>query len=295
MTDNSFSYGSLVRSAAREFEKAGIESAGNDAFLLLEYLTGFDRTSYLLHMDDAADEKTAAAYQELASRRAERIPLQHLTGCQMFDGLLIRVNEDVLIPRQETECLVIEAGRCLEELYRERTDGVFVPRVLDLCTGSGCIALALKARFPDIICEGTDISARALDTARKNADLLGIDISFKQGDLFSSFDPSGDRFDLIVSNPPYISTNEIGSLQPEVRLHDPWAALDGGEDGLDFYRRIAKEAGAFLSDGGTLMLETGAGQGPDVCALLKSSGFLQTVIYKDLAGHGRVVSALWRK
>ena len=293
MADNRCSFGSLVRRAARILEKAGIEQASHDAWLLLEYVTGFDRTAYLLHMEDPADEQTAAAYLELAARRAERIPLQHLTGGQFFDGLLIRVNKDVLIPRQETECLVREAGRFLEGLGGRPGMKAAGIRVLDLCTGSGCIALALKARFPDIVCEAADISENALRVARDNAASLGLDVRFSQGNLFEPFDPLTDQFALIVSNPPYISTQEIGTLQPEVRLHDPLLALDGGADGLVFYRRIASDAGAFLKGGGCLMLETGAGQADEVSALLEENGFRNMEIHKDLAGFDRVVTAIY--
>jgi release factor glutamine methyltransferase len=221
-------------------------------------------------------------YFRLIAERGKRIPLQHLTGVQEFCGLEFVVSPAVLIPRQETELLVLRACGLLEN--REKA------RVLDLCTGSGCIAVSiahlLRGRTPEIRMTASDISAEALAVAGENARRNGTDITFVQSDLFENIE---DGFDLIVSNPPYIKSSVIPSLMPEVREHDPAAALDGGEDGLYFYREISRRAPRHLSAGGWLMFEIGFDQAAEVSLLMEKSGFKDITVRKDLSGLVRIV------
>lgn len=283
--------------AKKELETAGILEAALDAWYLLEYVVGITRTVYFAEPGKTIDDGQYREYMELTAKRASRIPLQHLTGEQEFMGLTFQVNENVLIPRQDTEILVETA---LELIQKE---GVPVSgkilRLLDLCTGSGCILISLmhylrkkgagsRAGYSilDVQGVGADISEQALATAKKNAAMHQIEASFEQGDLFETV--SG-TFGMILSNPPYIRTAEIGRLQEEVRLHDPVCALDGKEDGLYFYRRIVEESRQYLEKGGILIFEIGYDQAEDVTELMDQAGFSDIRIRKDLAGLDRVV------
>ena len=218
-------YKALYEYGKKKLEEAGIEEASLDARLLLEYVCHTDRNELLVYGDKNRSEFEAQVYQMAVDRRAARIPLQHITGEQEFMGLRFRVNEHVLIPRQDTEILVEEAMRCL-------SDGM---RILDLCTGSGCILLSLLKYSNECEGIGIDISDKALLTARENASALQLDAVFLEGDLFAPLEnyvssKTKDRlFDIVVSNPPYIETEEIGVLMPEVREHEPLLALDGGD------------------------------------------------------------------
>ena len=231
-------YKALYEYGKKKLEEAGIEEASLDARLLLEYVCHTNRNELLVYGDKNRSEFEAQVYQMAIDRRAARIPLQHITGEQEFMGLRFRVNEHVLIPRQDTEILVEEAMRCL-------ADGM---RILDLCTGSGCILLSLLKYSNECEGIGIDISDKALLTARENASALQLDAVFLEGDLFAPLEnyvssKTKDRlFDIVVSNPPYIETEEIKVLMPEVREHEPLLALDGGEDGLSFYRKIIQKA-----------------------------------------------------
>ncbi len=275
---------------------AGIEEAGTDARLLLEFVCGTDRNTLLAHGDRQLTGAQEAAYRELIGKRADRIPLQHLTGVQSFMGLDFTVNEHVLIPRQDTEILV-------EEALRELHDGM---RVLDLCTGSGCILISLLAFSNDCIGVGADISAEALEIAKKNAESLLGNGSFAAEGSFCAEGASGEeeritfvqsdlfeyvrgQFDMIVCNPPYIATKVIETLEPEVREHEPRLALDGSCDGLWFYKRIVKDSARFLKRGGMLFFETGYDQGGTVRGLMEDAGFLEVRVVKDYAGLDRVV------
>lgn len=278
-----------------------IEEAKLDAWYLLEFVTGMSRAVYFADADREMTAEWEARYFELIQKRSERIPLQHLTGVQEFMGLEFQVNEHVLIPRQDTEVLVETA---LDFLKRRGGRNV---EILDLCTGSGCILLSILFRTRQERCEGkvsgvgADISPEALAVARENGVRLGIDAAWKQGDLFGAFGTAeGDeaemhRFDLIVSNPPYIRSDVIETLQPEVRDHDPYLALDGKEDGLFFYRRIIEESPSYLKDGGWLMFEIGSDQGSSVSGLMQKAGFQSVSVKKDLAGLDRVVSGMYDK
>ena len=275
-------YRSMVTEGGRVLAAAGVPEAELDAWYLLEYLRKergerSDRQWYLLNREDEARAEEEKAYQELIERRAKRIPLQQITGEQEFMGLSFRVNEHVLIPRQDTEILV-------EEIMRDLHDGI---RILDMCTGSGCILLSLLHYSNDCSGVGVDVSEDALAVARQNADRLAEKQAvFIQSDLFEKVEGS---FDLIVSNPPYIRSQEIAGLMPEVREHEPHLALDGKDDGLHFYREIIKGAMLHLKRGGQLFFEIGYDQGEAVQALLAANGYTEIAVVKDYAGLDRVV------
>ena len=258
-------------------QTAGIEEATLDARLLLEAVCGTNRNDLLVHGEQLVTPEAEEKYFGWIGQRAEHIPLQQLTGEQDFMGLTFAVNEHVLIPRQDTEILV-------EEIMRDLHDGI---RILDMCTGSGCILLSLLHYSNDCSGVGVDVSEDALAVARQNADRLAEKQAvFIQSDLFEKVEGS---FDLIVSNPPYIRSQEIAGLMPEVREHEPHLALDGKDDGLHFYREIIKGAMPHLKRGGQLFFEIGYDQGEAVQALLAANGYTEIAVVKDYAGLDRVV------
>lgn len=263
---------------------AGIEEAPLDARLLLEYVCGTSRNDLLVHGDREVSEDNRKRYEEIISKRAMRIPLQHITGVQEFMGLEFRVSDKVLIPRQDTEILV-------EEVLRELHDGM---RILDMCTGSGCILLSLLHYSNGCEGIGVDISGEALQVAEQNAEALlngrETDYSFIQGDLFEAVD---GKFDIIVSNPPYIPSQVIPTLMPEVQQYEPMLALDGSGDGLFFYRKIAEESGKYLNKGGGIYFEIGHDQAECVSNILAAAGFTEIETVKDYAGLDRVVYATY--
>lgn len=319
----------LAAEGARRLEESGSPDAGNDARQLLMAAFHLDMTHFLLdRMQPLPDSgKTWSAirlYQEMIEQRRGRIPLQQILGVQEFMGLEFYVNRHVLIPRQDTETLV-------ELVLKEHRAG---DSLLDLCTGSGCIAisLALKGQFTSVT--ATDISGEALEVAKRNAEKLlgavkaekaaseaaepekaaseaaepgiigqereepekeGLVFRLCQGDLFEALPrtASGDtpRYDIITANPPYIPTDIIPTLEPEVRDHEPVLALDGTRDGVYYYRRIAQAAGAYLTDRGRIYVEIGHDQGTQVSAILRDQGYQHIRVIKDLAGNDRVVSA----
>lgn len=258
---------------------AGVPDADIDAWYLFEHVTGMNRSAYFLHKEEELGQEQAATLVKLAEQRATRVPLQYITGRQEFMGYSFLVSPATLIPRQDTEILV-------EEVSREANG----KRVLDLCTGTGCILLSLAkmCRLEESV--GTDISAEAIETARKNAKRLAVNAQFYCGDLFDAV-PESMCFDIIVSNPPYIPSAVIDTLMPEVKEHEPMSALDGDEDGLFFYRKIIHEANKFLANQGRIFFEIGCEQGEDVSSLLIANGFQDIRVIKDLAGLDRVVSA----
>lgn len=262
-----------------QLSEVQIPDAKLDAWLLLEYVTGINRAGYLLHQQDEMEVSCYERYQYLVTQRKKRIPLQHLTAEQEFMGMSFYVNPDVLIPRQDTETLV--------ELVLPEIKG---KRVLDVCTGSGCIAISLQKLGEPAVCDGVDLSAQALAVARENIQRLKAEVTVWQSDLFAQVT---GRYDVITSNPPYIASAVIAELMPEVRDHEPWMALDGGEDGCYFYRRLAAEAAQHLQDGGKLYLEIGYDQGDIVAGLLRENGFDEIVVSQDLAGNDRVVAGVW--
>lgn len=262
----------------------GVPEAETDAWLLFEYVTGIDRTHYFLKQAENCNPDWRDTYENLIRERAKRIPLQHLTGQQEFMGFSFQVNKHVLIPRQDTEILVEEA---LKRIQKESD-------VLDMCTGSGCIAVSLQklvnAKKQKAVKIGkytaVDLSEKALAVAADNAKRLGAEVEFIRSDLFKEVK---GLYDCIVSNPPYIRSAEIPGLMPEVVEHEPVMALDGKEDGLYFYRKITEGAGEHLKQGGWLLFEIGFDQGEEVSGILKEQGYTQIEVKKDLAGLDRVV------
>ena len=261
----------------QKLKEAEIGEAQLDARLLLEEVCGTDHNTLLCHGDREVSEAEEEQYRKALEQRAVHVPLQHLLGYQDFMGLRFQVNEHVLIPRQDTEILVEEAMRYLH-------DGM---RILDLCTGSGCILLSLLHYSNDCEGVGVDISQEALQVAALNAELLGIKADFLKSDLYEKVT---GKFDLLVSNPPYIERKVIPTLMEEVREYDPYIALDGGEDGLDFYRRIIGGAQDYLKRGGQILMEIGSGQAKAVSELLREAGFKEIDVCRDFAGLDRVVS-----
>ena len=270
-------YAKLYQIGKEKLQKAGITEAELDARLLLEFICHTDRNALYAHGDLEIEEEKMQDFLQLIEKRAVHIPLQHLTGEQNFMGLDFLVNEHVLIPRQDTEILV-------EEIMRDLHDGI---RILDMCTGSGCILLSLLHYSNDCSGVGVDVSEDALAVARQNADRLAEKQAvFIQSDLFEKVEGS---FDLIVSNPPYIRSQEIAGLMPEVREHEPHLALDGKDDGLHFYREIIKGSMLHLKRGGQLFFEIGYDQGEAVQALFAANGYTEIAVVKDYAGLDRVV------
>lgn len=279
----------LLKEGTHMLAAAGIREAALDAWLLLEYVTGMTRAQYYMEPDKSVEPDVEEAYRAALRRRQEHVPLQHITGMQEFMGFPFHVNGNVLIPRQDTEILVESALEKLEAGMQ----------VLDLCTGSGCIAASLyligkeqKKISENTVFAAADISADALCVAEHNFRNLQTDIRAIQSDLFQEIPW---KFDMIVSNPPYIRTDVIEKLDEEVRIHDPYIALDGKEDGLYFYRKIAREAPEHLKKGGWLFLEIGSEQRREVSELLRSAGFDKVEGKKDLAGLDRVVMGMYNK
>lgn len=311
---------------------AGLEDAALDARLLLEHFCGIDTNRLLAEPGMPVSDDLRSAFLKGIERRAAREPLAYIVGEQSFMGLPFIVSEDVLIPEQDTENLVEEALRLID-------DG---SRILDLCTGSGCILLSLLHYTNGCIGVGTDLSEKALEIARRNASAHGLSDQtvWLQGDLFDALDPLNKKdnddkdnkrenykiednkreesrddqaeksteseksesgfpgmsytsgYDMIISNPPYIPTSVIDTLQPEVRCAQPRMALDGGGDGLDFYRRIISEAPAHLVVGGRLLLEIGYDQAEAVSDLLREAGYYGIEILKDYGGNDRIATAV---
>lgn len=262
-------------------ERADIADAAIDARELLMYVLKIDRNYMLMHPDEDVDEVKKSEYLELIDKRSAHIPLQHITGVQGFMGLDFIVNENVLIPRQDTECLV-------EEAMIEIDDGM---QVLDMCTGSGCIIISLMKYKNNLETTAVDISEAALSVARENARLNNVEVNFIRGDKFDALKEAGieGRYDAIISNPPYIASDVIETLMPEVRDHEPRIALDGDSDGLRFYRDIIEGAESYLAPGGVILFEIGYDQGEEVSRLLEVKGYIDVCVVKDLAGLDRVV------
>lgn len=257
--------------------EAGIEDASLDAWYLLEHVSGMGRADYFMNREEQAPPEEQKQYLELLEQRSRHIPLQYLTGSRQFMGLDFLVGREVLIPRQDTELLV-------EKLLPL----VHGKKVLDLCTGSGCIAISLSTLGTPLSVTASDISEAALRLAEENAERLGAGVTFIQSDMFREVD---GKYDVIVSNPPYIATDVVGTLMPEVREHEPMMALDGGPDGLKFYRQIAEEAGEHLNPDGMVWVEIGHDQCGSVSRLFQEKGFGDVKCYKDLCGKDRVLSA----
>ena len=269
-------YREAIETGTRILQKENIADAKIDAWYLLQMACKIDRNFYYLHEEDELTAEQQSEYESTVHKRAEHVPLQYIIGEQEFMGLKFKVNSNVLIPRQDTETLV-------EEALRVAKPGM---RVLDLCTGSGCIVISLAKNVADISCTGSDISKQALLVAKENAKANEVEVEWERSDLFENI--SG-TFDLIVSNPPYIPTGEIPGLMPEVRDFEPVDALDGKEDGLYFYRIITEKSPEYLTSDGYLYFEIGYDQGEAVSAMMRQCGYTQVEVIKDLAGNDRVV------
>jgi release factor glutamine methyltransferase len=277
-------YRKALQEAENYLAQKGVPDGDIDAFLLMSHVTGLDRGKFLLIRDEIVDSSLLSKYHQLIEKRGERIPLQHLIGETYFMGLPFKVNENVLIPRQDTEILV-------EQVLSDQEKNIISKKaaLLDMCTGSGCIAISLKSLGDFQKADAIDLSANALEVATENASLNRADVTFIQSDLFENV-PT-DTYDVIVSNPPYIPTADIEDLEAEVKDHDPHMALDGFEDGLYFYRVLAKECPKYLKNTGHIYFEIGYDQGETVKNLLLENGFIDISILKDFGGNDRVVTA----
>lgn len=258
---------------------ANVMDAKTDAWLLLSMVCKMDRSFYYMHMEEELPEEQLSEYEIALKKRAEHVPLQYIVGETEFMGLKFKVNSSVLIPRQDTETLVEEALKVVKPGMR----------VLDLCTGSGCIIISILHSIPEVEGYAIDISKQALNVAKENAKLNDVSVMFERSDLF---DNVMGTFDIIVSNPPYIRTEEIVKLMPEVQSFEPMEALDGKEDGLYFYREIVAKCKDYLNPGGRIFFEIGYDQGKDVSDLLREAGFGEVRVIKDLVQNDRVVTGM---
>ena len=275
--------GEFQRLMIQKLRTAGADESALAVRLLLENRLSLAPLTLPLHAEREVDAQKQEQIKKDMERFASGEPLQYILGTQAFWDLTVTVRPGVLIPRPETEELAREAVRYLAATGKRK--------VLDLCTGSGALALAVKKHVPDADVTGTDLSPEALRTAKENAQALSLDISWREGDLLDRIE---DAFDLIVCNPPYIPTGDVEKLDRTVRAYEPRMALDGGQDGLSFYRRIAGEASEHIEAGGALFLEVGAGQAAAVQAML-AGGFKEVRVRKDLEGIERMVLATGRK
>ena len=269
-------YREAMQEGEKILQEAGIVDAKNDAWLLLAMVCKVDHTYYYMHMEEELMSEQQDEYRVVIRKRAEHVPLQYITGEQEFMGLPFKVNSNVLIPRQDTETLVEEALKVIRPGMK----------VLDMCTGSGCILISILKNVLNVEGVGCDISKQALIVAKENAKLNNVVATFERSDLF---DHVTETFDVIVSNPPYIRTEEIASLMPEVCQFEPVGALDGKEDGLFFYRKMIAESSKYLNPNGVILFEIGYDQGQDVSLMLKEAGYQDVQIVKDLAQNDRVV------
>lgn len=269
-------YREAMQEGEKILQEAGIVDAKNDAWLLLAMVCKVDHTYYYMHMEEELMSEQQDEYRVVIRKRAEHVPLQYITGEQEFMGLPFKVNSNVLIPRQDTETLVEEALKVIRPGMK----------VLDMCTGSGCILISILKNVLNVEGVGCDISKQALIVAKENAKLNNVVATFERSDLF---DHVTETFDVIVSNPPYIRTEEIATLMPEVCQFEPVGALDGKEDGLFFYRKMIAESSKYLNPNGVILFEIGYDQGQDVSLMLKEAGYKDVQIVKDLAQNDRVV------
>lgn len=287
-----------LKEARKLLGTSGIEDAGREAELIISYCLGIDRLT--LYRDNPwIPRDLISRIDGLLQRRTKREPLQYILGHMEFYGLKIRIGSGVLIPRPETELLVEEAIKILKSKMINTHLPPHPPlgkggqgggSILDLCTGTGCLALALAKEFPEAQVYGTDTSEIAIGYAKENARINGIkNVTFLKGSLFEPVREFLVTFDLIISNPPYIRKNDIKSLQPEIKDWEPLEALDGGENGLDYYRAITPEAKNYLKEGGYLMFELGNNQADAVRKMAEDAGFINISLIKDYAGIERIL------
>lgn len=271
-----------LREVATFLGDCGIADSRKEAEMIVSDCIGIEKIA--LYRDNpplTADQEEEI--NKVLERRREREPLQYIIGFVDFYGLKIKVGPGVLVPRPETELLVNEATRAVKDKNRNSS-----LRILDLCTGTGCLALALAKEVRNSHVCGIDISEKALEYAELNAKINGItNVTFLQGDLYEPV--YGSRFDLIVSNPPYIKRSELGELAPEIRTWEPVSALDGGEDGLRFYWAILSKSGDYLTDDGSLMMELGQGEAAAVTKMGEDAGLKAISLVKDYAGIERIL------
>ena len=276
-------YQELLKNCTEELQAVGVPDPESDARLLLEESAGKDYSHLLIDMREQVPEIVLEKLSGFIAMRKKRIPLQQIIGYTEFMGLKFYVNSDVLCPRQDTEVLV-------EQVLKRITEGA---KILDLCTGSGCIAISI-AKLAGASVTATDISEKALAVAERNARENGVCVHFYKGDLYQAL-PSDEKYDIIVSNPPYIRTDVIETLETEVKDFEPRIALDGTADGLAFYRRIIAGADEYLKPGGLIFFEIGYDQGAEVSALLLDNGFSAISVIKDYGGNDRVVTATLKR
>ncbi len=276
----------VIQRSTEFLARKGVDSPRLQIELLLAHVLQMPRLKLYLSFDRTLTEPQLATLRDLVKRRADREPLQHILGSTSFCGLEITVNRAVLIPRPETEQLAEKAWQWLSNRNSE------LATVLDFGTGSGCLAIAIAVKCPAARVCALDISETALALARQNAARHAASdrIQFHLGDGFAAL-PGGMRFDLLVSNPPYIASAEIETLQPEVRDHDPRLALDGGQDGLEFYRRLAAEGPARLAPGARAMFEFGDGQAPALQEIFEAHQWVIDAVERDLSGRERILIA----
>jgi release factor glutamine methyltransferase len=279
-----------IQKSAEFLAKKSIESPRLQAELLLAHVLGLERMKLYLNFERPLAPAEVDRFRDLIRRRGQREPLQHIVGSTSFCGLELAVNRQVLVPRPETELLAEAGWKFLSTLNSQPS--TCPSTALDFGTGSGCLAIALAVKSPGARVHALDLSADALEIAKQNAARLQVlqRIQFVCGDGFAAL-PDGSRFDLIISNPPYVATAEIESLAPEVRDYDPRSALDGGADGLDFYRRFAAEARPFLRTGGRLMLEFGDGQADAIKAIFETQNWIVESVLADYTQRPRILTA----
>ncbi len=292
----------LIRIGEKQLADAGVADAAPDAKSLYCFMDKLDSVGLMMHWQDVLADNICEEYFDLVERRASGEPLQYITGNQAFMGLEFMVNPSVLIPRQDTETMVEDAIEVITKGTLRGMDyakGQNIKDVLDLCCGSGAIGISIAK-----LCEKTkvvcsDISDEALVVANHNARVNGCkNLKIQKSDLFESFSGKlgNKKFDMIISNPPYIKSDVIPKLQREVKDHEPLLALDGGRDGLDFYRRIVKEAASHLQKEGILMMEIGWDQGSTLLKMLEETQSFEKIgCLKDLAGRDRIVIAQLKK
>lgn len=261
----------------KNLQQADIADAKTDSWLLLAMACKIDHTYYYMHIDEEMSEEQVREFEVLIRKRAERVPLQYITGEQEFMGLTFHVNSNVLIPRQDTETLVEEALKVIKPGMK----------IMDMCTGSGCVLISILKNAHDVEGIGYDISKQAINVAKENAKFNEVPAVFERSDLFE--DVVENDFDVIVSNPPYIPTDVVATLMPEVSQFEPREALDGKGDGLYFYSKILEQCKNYMKQDGYILFEIGCEQGDAVSTMMRLAGFSEVRVIKDLARNDRVV------
>lgn len=275
----------VLTNIRERLQNAGIEDFEYESWVFLDWKLHIDRAEFYMNPNGEVKEELLEELEDVLKQREQRVPLQYLMGECEFMGYDFYVDERVLIPRQDTECLVELAV----ESIREKSTKV---KVLDLCTGSGCIGISVAKLCPDTEVTLADISDGALAVSKKNAQNLSADVTLIKGNLFENIE---GRFDYILSNPPYIPSEVIEGLMPEVKEYEPRLALDGEADGLSFYRKIIDEAPDYLNPDGRIYFEIGAEQGEDLTRLMNERGFSEVKVHKDLAGLDRIVTGIYSR